>query len=78
MFNAFKFLGLTSAKTAENRGWNFKKMEFQKVLKTGEMLNMFNLLGYVQQFLKAGEMLNLFNLFNPEGKSGDSTWTISL
>ena len=44
-------------------------MEFQKVPKTGEMLNMFNPFWYVpKKVLKTGEMFNMFNMFNPEGK----------
>ena len=51
----------------------FWKHQFQKVLKTGEMLNMFNLFGACsKKVLKTGEMFNMFNppMFNPEGKYG--------
>ena len=43
----------------------------KKVLKTGEMFNMFNFLGLCsKKVLKTGEMFNMFNMFNPEGKYG--------
>ena len=48
----------------ELKYWKIKYKN-QKVLKTGEMLNMFNLFWPCsKKVLKTGEMFNMFNMFN--------------